>query len=75
MLKARQKKNLKATVKQMDKDVEELEEQIEKMKVNMDSDKAQIYAEKGSASGILDQDIAMKKQKVANSLDNKFNGF
>ncbi len=54
MLKARQNKALKTKVKGMNNDVNELEDQIDKLKVNMDSDKAQIYAEKGSASGILD---------------------
>ena len=75
MLKARQKKNVKQQVKNMNKEVDELEDQIDKLKQNMDSDKAQIYAEKGSASGILEQDIQTKKDKIANSIDNKFHGF
>ena len=74
MLKARQKKNLKTHVKGMSKEVDELEDQIEKLKVNMESDKAQIYAEKGSANGLLDHDVNVKKQKIANSLDNNFKG-
>jgi len=44
------------------------------MKSNIDTEKAQIYAESGN-SGALDQDITLKKQKLANSLDKKFNGF
>lgn len=75
MLKARQKKNIKTQVKVINKEIDELEDQVEKLKQNMDSDKAQIYAEKGSASGLLDQDINIKKQKLANSLDDKFHGF
>lgn len=74
MLKARQKKNMKTHVKGMSKEVDELEDQIEKLKVNMESDKAQIYAEKGSANGLLDHDVNVKKQKIANSLDNNFKG-
>ena len=45
------------------------------MKQNMDTDKAQIYAEKGNVAGLLDHDVTMKKNKIANSLDNKFSGF
>ena len=75
MLKARQKKNLKQQVKNMNKEVDELEEQIEKLKVNVDADKAQVYAEKGASAGSLDQDIQIKKQKIANGLADKFKGF
>lgn len=74
MLKARQKKNLKTHVKGMSKEVDELEDQIDKLKVNMESDKAQIYAEKGSAAGLLDHDVNIKKQKIINSLDSNFKG-
>ena len=41
----------------------------------MESDKAQMYAENGGAAGLIDQDTTIKKQKIANSIDNKFNGF
>ena len=59
----------------MTKAIEELEDQIDKLKVNMDAEKAQVYAEKGSAAGLLDQDILIKKEKITNSLDSKFKGF
>lgn len=74
MLKARQKKNLKQHVKGMSKEVDELEEQIDKLKVNMDTDKAQIYAEQGSAAGLLDHDVSVKKARIVNSLDDNFKG-
>ena len=59
----------------MSKDVDELEEQIDKLKLNIDADKAQVYAEQGSALGLLDQDVIIKKAKIANALDNDFTGF
>ena len=59
----------------MEKNVEEYEDQIEKLKVNMDGEKAQIYAEKGSAQGLLDQDVVIKRDKIANSLETNFGGF
>lgn len=75
MLKSRQKKGLKTKGKDMTKHIEELEDQIDKLKNNMDSEKALLYSEKGTAIGILDQDILIKKEKITNSLDNKFKGF
>lgn len=75
MLKSRQKKALGQKGKDMTKHIEELEDEIDKLKNNMDSEKALLYSEKGSAIGILDQDIAIKKEKITNSLDNKFKGF
>lgn len=75
MLKARQKKNLKTVEKTMDKDIDELEDQIDKLKTNMDADKAQIYAEKGNVTGQLDHEVTAKKNKIANSLEDKFKGF
>lgn len=59
----------------MNKEVDELEDQVEKLKQNMESDKAQMYAENGGAAGLIDSDTTIKKQKIANSIDNKFNGF
>ena len=75
MLKARQKKNIKQQVKNMNKEVDELEDQVEKLKQNMEADKAQMYAENGGVAGLIDHDSTIKKQKIANSIDNKFNGF
>mmetsp|Transcript_4563 Transcript_4563/g.6044 ORF Transcript_4563/g.6044 Transcript_4563/m.6044 type:complete len:104 (-) Transcript_4563:2111-2422(-) len=45
------------------------------MKSNMDAEKAAIYAEKGSSTGVLDPTISIKKEKIVNSLDNAFSGF
>jgi len=59
----------------MNKEVDELEEQVEKLKQNMESDKAQMYAQNGGAAGLIDQETTIKKQKIANSIDNKFAGF
>ena len=75
MLKARQKKNIKQQVKNMNKEVDELEDQVEKLKQNMEADKAQMYAENGGVAGLIDHDSTIKKQKIATSIDNKFNGF
>ena len=47
LLKARQRKNLKQTVKKIDKEKEELYEQIDKLKVQVDKHKADVYAEQG----------------------------
>lgn len=40
----------------MNKEVDELEDQVEKLKQNMESDKAQMYAENGGAAGLIDSD-------------------
>lgn len=48
---------------------------MDKLKQNMDSEKAQIYAEKGRVTDLLDQDVTAKKDKIADSLHEKFSGF
>lgn len=47
LLKARQRKNLKGTVKKIDKEVEEMYVQVDKLKVKVDRHKAEIYADQG----------------------------
>lgn len=47
LLKARQRKNLKQTVKKIDKETEDLHSQVDKLKVKVDKHKAGVYAESG----------------------------
>lgn len=66
LLKARQRKNLKQTVKKIDKEKEELYEQIDKLKVQVDKHKADVYAEQGvkNQQGLVEDDVQKKVQKV-----------
>ena len=45
LLKARQRKNLKQTVKRIDKEREDLYDKIDNLKVKVDKHKAEVYAE------------------------------
>ena len=41
----------------------------------MDAEKAQVYAEQGSAQGLVDADVQDKKDKLAKALEEKFAGY
>jgi hypothetical protein len=66
LLKARQRKNLKTTVKKIDKEKEELFEQIDKLKVQVDKHKADVYAEQGikNQQGLVEDDVQKKVENV-----------
>jgi hypothetical protein len=66
LLKARQRKNLKQTVKKIDKEKEELYENIDKLKVEVDKHKADVYAEQGvkNQQGLVEEDVQKKVQNV-----------
>lgn len=66
LLKARQKKNLKATVKKINKEREELFEQVDRLKVKVDHHKAEVYAEQGvkGQHGLVEDEVAKKVTKI-----------
>jgi hypothetical protein len=66
LMKARQRKNLKQTVKKIDKETEELHQEIDKLKVKVDKHKADVYAEQGikNQAGLVEEDVAKKAAKV-----------
>lgn len=62
LLKARQRKNLKHTVKKIDKERENLYEKIDDLKVQVDRHKAEVYAEQGvkNESGLVEEEVTNK---------------
>lgn len=66
LMKARQRKNIKQTVKKIDKETEDLHQQIDKLKVKVDKHKADVYAESGikNQAGLVEEDVAKKATKV-----------
>ena len=73
MLKARQKKKQKQELKDLQNEEQKIEEDIEGIKNSIDVKKAEAYAEKGSAAGLVDVAIQEKKDKIAASIAEKFN--
>lgn len=69
LLKARQRKNLKQTVKKIDKEREELFTQIDDLKVQVDKHKANVYADQGikGQQGLVEDDVAKKVNKIVNT--------
>jgi len=67
LLRARQKKNLKTKVKEINKEAEKLYLQVDEIKTKISEHKANVYAEQGTggaASGLVDQEIAMKRDRI-----------
>lgn len=67
LLRARQKKNLKSKVKEIDKQAELLYLQVDVIKTKISEHKANVYAEQGTGStapGLVDQEIAMKRDRI-----------
>ena len=72
MLKARQKKKQKQELKELQNEEQKIEEDIEGMKNNIDVKKAEAYAEKGSAEGLVDKTIQDKKEKISKAIGDQF---
>jgi len=57
LLRARQKKNLKSKVKEINKEAEKLYQQVDEIKTKISEHKANVYAEQGTgvtAPGLVD---------------------
>jgi peptidoglycan hydrolase CwlO-like protein len=70
MLKDRQKKQIKKEVKDIDKQIDAIESNIDKIRQEVDEDKAKAYADEG-ASGLIDNDIKARKEKLFDKVFDK----
>lgn len=68
LLKQRQKKNLKQTIKQLNQNREELFQQIDDLKSKVDEHKAQVYAQQGLSgqSGLVSDALKKKVESICN---------
>lgn len=66
LLKARQKKNLKQTVKKINKEREDLYQQVDHLKVKVDHHRADVYAVQGvkGQSGLVEDEVARKVSRI-----------
>lgn len=66
LLRARQKKNLKQKVKEINKEADKLYTQVDEFKSKIDEHKAKVFAEQGigSNSGLVNEEIALKRDRI-----------
>lgn len=74
LLRARQKKNNKAKERGMRKEIDKIYSDIDDIKKEVESKKAEVYAEE-AASGLMDEDLNKRKDRISNAVGTMFTGF
>ena len=72
MLKARQKKRQKQELKDLENEEKKIQDEIDGIQEGIGVKKAEAYAEKGSAAGLVDKEIQDRKEAISSSIEDKF---